>query len=248
MDGARRAVICLPTYDERDNLAPIVAAIHDAVPQVDVLVVDDNSPDGTGAIADGLAARDPRVKVLHRAGKEGLGKAYLAAFAWALERGYGLVLEMDADFSHDPAHLPAILEAARDADLVLGSRYVPGGGTVNWGLGRKIVSRGGSLYARALLGVRVRDLTGGFKCFRREVLEAIELASVECTGYAFQIELTYRALLRGFKVREVPIVFQDRRVGQSKMSKGIVLEAMRKVWSMRFSRFARETHAAPTGA
>jgi dolichol-phosphate mannosyltransferase len=246
MDGARRAVICLPTYNEKDNLAPIVAAIHASVPQVDVLVVDDSSPDGTGALADGLAARDPRVKVLHRAGKEGLGKAYLAAFAWALERGYGLVLEMDADFSHDPAHLPAILEAARDADLVLGSRYVPGGGTVNWGLGRKVVSRGGSMYARAVLGVRVRDLTGGFKCFRREVLEAIDLATVECTGYAFQIELTYRALLRGFKVREVPIVFQDRRVGQSKMSKGIVVEAMRKVWSMRFSRFARRAQAAPT--
>jgi dolichol-phosphate mannosyltransferase len=210
-----------------------------------VLVVDDNSPDGTGALADAIAAKDPRVKVLHRAGKEGLGKAYLAAFAWALERGYTLVLEMDADFSHDPAHLPAILEAARGADLVLGSRYVPGGGTVNWGLVRKLVSRGGSLYARTLLGLKIRDLTGGFKCFRREVLEAIDLASVECTGYAFQIELTYRALLRGFRVREVPIVFQDRRVGQSKMSKGIVLEAMRKVWSMRSSRFAREAQAAP---
>jgi dolichol-phosphate mannosyltransferase len=245
MEGQRRAVICLPTYDERDNLAPIVAAIHAAVPEIDVLVVDDNSPDGTGALADELAARDPRVKVLHRAGKEGLGKAYLAAFAWALERGYGLVLEMDADFSHDPRYLPAMLAAAGEADLVLGSRYVPGGGTVNWGLGRKIVSRGGSLYARTLLGVRVRDLTGGFKCFRREVLEAIDLASVECTGYSFQIELTYRALLRGFRVREVPIVFQDRRVGRSKMSKGIVLEAMRKVWSMRFSRFARQAHAAP---
>ncbi|HEX9052066.1 MAG TPA: polyprenol monophosphomannose synthase [Anaeromyxobacter sp.] len=246
MEGARRAVICLPTYNERDNLAPIVAAIHAAAPQVDALVVDDRSPDGTGAVADALAARDPRVKVLHRPGKEGLGKAYLAAFAWALERGYGLVLEMDADFSHDPAHLPAILEAAREADLVLGSRYVPGGGTVNWGLGRKIVSRGGSVYARAVLGVRVRDLTGGFKCFRREVLEGIDLPSVECTGYAFQIELTYRALLRGFRVREVPIVFRDRRVGQSKMSKGIVLEAMRKVWSMRFSRFARAAQTAPT--
>ncbi len=241
---ARRAVICLPTYDERENLAAIVAAIRAVVPEVDVLVVDDDSPDGTGHIADALAAHDPRVKVLHRAGKEGLGKAYLAAFAWALERGYGLVLEMDADFSHDPAHLPAILEAAKGADLVLGSRYVPGGGTVNWGLGRKIVSRGGSMYARAVLGVRVRDLTGGFKCFRREVLEAIDLASVECTGYAFQIELTYRALLRGFRVREVPIVFKDRRVGQSKMSRGIVLEAMRKVWTMRSSRFAREAQAA----
>jgi dolichol-phosphate mannosyltransferase len=240
MDGARRAVICLPTYDERENLAPIIAAIHAVVPAVDVLVVDDNSPDGTGRLADELAARDPRVKVLHRAAKQGLGRAYLAAFAWALEHGYELVLEMDADFSHDPRHLPALLAAARDADLVLGSRYVPGGGTVNWGLGRRIVSRGGSLYARTILGVGVRDLTGGFKCFRREVLEALELATVECSGYAFQIELTFRALRRGFRVVEVPIVFADRRVGHSKMSRRIVVEAMRKVWSMRFSRFARE--------
>jgi dolichol-phosphate mannosyltransferase len=243
MDAAPRAVICLPTYEERENLRPIVEAIHAAVPDVDVLVVDDASPDGTGALADELAARDPRVKVLHRARKEGLGKAYLAAFAWALERGYGLVLEMDADFSHDPRYLPALLGAARDADLVLGSRYVAGGGTRNWGLGRKLVSRGGSLYARTILGVAVRDLTGGFKCFRREVLEAVDLATVQCSGYAFQIELTFRALRKGFRVTEVPIVFADRRVGQSKMSRGIVLEAMRKVWTMRFSRFAREAAA-----
>jgi dolichol-phosphate mannosyltransferase len=244
MDGARRAIICLPTYDERDNLAPIVEAIHAVVPEVDVLVVDDDSPDGTGRVADELAARDPRVNVLHRAAKQGLGRAYLDAFAWALARGYGLVLEMDADFSHDPRHLPALLSAARGADLVLGSRYVPGGGTVNWGFGRRIVSRGGSLYARTILGVGVRDLTGGFKCFRREVLEAIDLATVQCSGYAFQIELTYRALRRGFRVVEVPIVFADRRVGRSKMSRRIVLEAMRKVWSMRFSRFARERRGA----
>jgi dolichol-phosphate mannosyltransferase len=246
MDAVRRAVICLPTYDERENLAPIVEAIHATVPAVDVLVIDDDSPDGTGRLADELAARDPRVKVLHRAEKQGLGRAYLAGFAWALERGYGLVLEMDADFSHDPRHLPALLAAAQDADLVLGSRYVPGGGTVNWGLGRRLISRGGSVYARAILGVRVRDLTGGFKCFRREVLEAVDLPSVECSGYAFQIELTYRALRRGFRVVEVPIVFVDRRVGRSKMSRRIVLEAMRKVWSMRFSRFARG--AAADGA
>jgi dolichol-phosphate mannosyltransferase len=240
MNTTPRALICLPTYDERENLAPIVDAIHRMVPDVHVLVIDDASPDGTGQLADEIAARDPRVKVLHRAGKQGLGRAYLAGFAWALEQGYDLVLEMDADFSHDPRHLPALLAAARDADLVLGSRYVPGGGTVNWGLGRKIVSRGGSAYARAILGIRVRDLTGGFKCFRREVLEAIDLASVECSGYAFQIELTFRAVRRGFRIVEVPIVFADRRVGQSKMSRRIVLEAMRKVWSMRFSRFARE--------
>ena len=246
MDGTRRALICLPTYNERENLAAIVAAIHAAVADVDVLVIDDGSPDGTGLLADALAAEDPRVKVLHRARKEGLGRAYLAGFAWALERAYPLVLEMDADFSHDPGHLPALLEAARTADLVLGSRYVPGGGTVNWTLGRRLVSRGGSAYARAILGVSVRDLTGGFKCFRREVLEALDLASVECSGYAFQIELTYRALKKGFTVVEVPIVFADRRVGKSKMSRRIVLEAMRKVWTMRFSRFAREAGRAPT--
>jgi len=236
MDGARRAVICLPTYDERENLDPIVAAIHRAAPEVDVLVVDDASPDGTGALADALAARDGRVHVLHRAGKEGLGRAYLAGFAWALARGYGLVLEMDADFSHDPRHLPELLAAARGADLVLGSRWVPGGRTVGWGLGRKLVSRGGSLYARTILGLSVRDLTGGFKCFRREVLEAIDLGSVECTGYAFQIELTWRALRRGFRVVEVPIVFADRRAGQSKMSWRIVAEALARVWSIRRAR------------
>jgi dolichol-phosphate mannosyltransferase len=173
--------------------------------------------------------------VLHRAGKEGLGRAYLAGFAWALARDYGLILEMDCDFSHDPKYLPAMLAAAAEADLVLGSRYVAGGGTVNWGALRKLISRGGSLYARTILGLTVRDLTGGFKCFRREVLEGIDLPTVECTGYAFQIELTYRAARRGFKVRELPIVFADRRVGLSKMSRRIVLEAIRKVWSIRLS-------------
>jgi dolichol-phosphate mannosyltransferase len=246
MTGTRDALICLPTYDERENLEAICRAILEAVPSVDILVVDDNSPDGTGELADALAAREPRIKVLHRTGKEGLGKAYLAGFAWALERGYALVMEMDADFSHDPKHLPAMLSAARDADLVLGSRYVPGGGTVSWGLARRLLSRGGSLYARTILGVKIRDLTGGFKCFRREVLEAIDLPSVSCTGYAFQIELTYRAIRRGFRVVEVPIVFADRRVGQSKMSRRIVLEALRKVWAIRFSPFARgEGRPAP---
>jgi dolichol-phosphate mannosyltransferase len=244
----RRAVICLPTYDERENLEPILSAIHAVQPQVDVLVIDDNSPDGTGELADSLAARDARVKVLHRPGKQGLGRAYLAGFAWALERGYGLVLEMDADFSHEPAHLPALVAAARRADLVLGSRYVPGGRTVSWGAVRKLVSRGGSLYARTILGVGIRDLTGGFKCFRREVLEAIDLPSVASTGYAFQIELTFRALRRGFRVVEVPITFADRRIGRSKMSSGIVLEAMKNVWGMRFSEFARAARAARPAA
>jgi dolichol-phosphate mannosyltransferase len=244
MTEQRRAVICLPTYNERENLEPITEAILAATPEVDVLVIDDGSPDGTGVLADELAAREPRVHVLHRARKEGLGKAYLAGFDWALARGYAFVLEMDADFSHDPRYLPALLAKAGEADLVLGSRYVAGGGTVNWGLGRRLLSRGGSLYARTILGVSVRDLTGGFKCFRREVLEAIDLPTVECSGYAFQIELTYRTLRRGFRVAEVPIVFTDRRVGQSKMSRRIVLEAIRKVWTIRSS--AR--HMAPMRA
>ena len=231
-----RALVCLPTYDEAENIGPITAAILAAAP-VDILVIDDNSPDGTGRIADEIAAREPRVHVLHRKGKEGLGKAYIAGFGWALGRDYDLVLEMDADFSHNPRYLPAMLAAARDADLVLGSRYVPGGGTVNWGVGRKILSRGGSIYARTILGLGVRDLTGGFKCFRRAVLESIDLGSVECSGYAFQIELTYRAHRRGFRIAEIPIVFEDRRVGASKMSRRIVLEAIRKVWSIRLSGF-----------
>jgi dolichol-phosphate mannosyltransferase len=234
--AGRRALVCLPTYNEIENLRPVTDAILAAAP-VDVLVVDDGSPDGTGRLADEIAAREPRVHVLHRGRKEGLGKAYLAAFAWALARPYGLVLEMDADFSHHPRYLPRMLERAADADLVLGSRYVPGGGTVNWGLARKVISRGGSLYARTILGLPYRDLTGGFKCFRREVLEGIDLATVQCTGYAFQIELTYRAHRRGFRVAELPIVFEDRRVGHSKMSRRIVLEAIRKVWSIRASGF-----------
>ena len=233
----RSALVCLPTYDEKENVGPMTDAILAATPDVDILVIDDNSPDGTGRLADAIAAREPRVKVLHRAGKEGLGKAYLAGFDWALSHGYALVLEMDADFSHDPKYLPGMLEAAKEADLVLGSRNIEGGGTVNWGIVRKIISRGGSLYARTILGLPVRDLTGGFKCFRREVLESIDLGSVECTGYAFQIELTYRTIRRGFRVKEIPIVFVDRRVGHSKMSKRIVVEALRKVWSIRRSNF-----------
>jgi dolichol-phosphate mannosyltransferase len=229
-----RACVVLPTYDERENLPRMVPAILAAAPEADVLVVDDNSPDGTGALADGLAAGDPRVRVLHRQRKEGLGRAYLAGFAQALAAGYGRIIEMDADFSHDPARLPALLVASREADVVLGSRYVPGGGTVNWGVGRRILSRGGSLYARTILGLPVRDLTGGFKCFRREVLEALDLGSVRSSGYAFQIELTYRALRRGFRVVEVPITFVDRRVGKSKMSRRIVAEALWMVWKIRF--------------
>jgi dolichol-phosphate mannosyltransferase len=228
------ALVVLPTYNERDNLEPIVAAILAADPRLDVLVVDDSSPDGTGELADRLAARDERVRVLHRPRKEGLGRAYLDAFARALAWGYTWVLEMDADFSHDPKDLPRLLDAAEQgADVVLGSRRVPGGGTVNWGVGRRLISRGGSLYAQLALGVGVRDLTGGFKCFHRRVLEALPLAEVRSNGYSFQIEMTYRALRRGFRVVEVPIVFEDRRVGQSKMSGAIFREALAMVWKLR---------------
>src|SRR5262249_25844584 len=201
-----RALVCIPTYNEADNLEAIVSAALAADSGLDVLVVDDNSPDGTGAIADRLASAQPRVYVLHRIAKQGLGRAYLNAFRWALERGYQFVLEMDADFSHDPKYLPRLLdEAEAGADLVIGSRYVKGGGRRNWGSLRKIVSRGGSLYARTVLGLNVRDLTAGFKCFRRRVLESISLVEVHSTGYAFQIELTYRAIRKGFAVKEIPI-------------------------------------------
>jgi dolichol-phosphate mannosyltransferase len=230
---SERACVVLPTYDEHDNLPKIVPRILAAAPEVDVLVVDDSSPDGTGEIADHLARRDARVKVMHRPHKDGLGRAYLAGFARALDDGYGRILEMDADCSHDPAALPSLLAASREADLVLGSRYVRGGGTVHWGLGRRLLSRAGSLYAALILGLAVKDLTGGFKCFRREVLEALDLETVTSTGYAFQIELTYRAIRRGFSVVEVPIIFEDRRVGKSKMSRAIVFEALWKVWAIR---------------
>ncbi len=227
-------LVIVPTYNERDNLPAIVAAVHEHLPEADVLVVDDNSPDGTGALADELATRDKKVHVLHRPGKQGLGTAYVAGFKWALARDYQFLFEMDCDFSHDPKYLPDLLARARaGADVVLGSRYVAGGGTVNWGPMRKLISRGGSLYARTILGVGVRDLTGGFKCFRRATLEALDLDTVAAQGYGFQIEMTYRAVKRGFRVEEVPIVFVDRRVGQSKMSKKIFLEALTLVWKLR---------------
>ena len=231
------ALVIIPTYNEVENLEPIVTQVLATDPRLEILVVDDNSPDGTGKLADTLAARDARVHVLHRPGKQGLGRAYLAGFDWALSRHYPFIFEMDADFSHDPKYLPRFLsEMDQGADVVLGSRYTPGGGTVNWGMGRQAISKGGSLYARSVLGIGVRDLTGGFKCFRREVLQGLDLSTVKSTGYAFQIELTYRAVRRGFKVREIPIVFEDRRVGKSKMSKKIFLEAVTMVWRIRLSR------------
>lgn len=224
------AWLVLPTYNEADNIARFLAAVRPKLPDsARVLVVDDNSPDGTGEIADGLAAEDERVSVLHRARKEGLGPAYIAGFRQALAGGAGLVLEMDSDFSHDPAYLPRLLDAAERADLVLGSRYVEGGGVSDWSALRRAISRGGSAYARFVLGVEVQDLTGGFKCFRREVLEAIDLDSIEARGYAFQVEMTYRTIRAGFRVAEVPIVFRDRQAGSSKMNRAIVAEAIWRV-------------------
>ena len=229
-----RALIIVPTYNEMDNLPLLLDAIFDHQPDVHVLIVDDNSPDGTGDFADERAAADPRVHVLHRQGKLGLGTAYIAGFKWALKGDYSRVFEMDADFSHQPKYLEDFLAASDRADLVLGCRYMPGGGTENWTFTRKLTSRGGNLYARAILGLPFRDLTGGFKCFRREVLEQIDLDSIGSVGYAFQIELTYRAHKAGFRIAEVPIVFPDRERGDSKMSTKIVGEAMVNVVKLRF--------------
>jgi len=226
-----KAVVCLPTYNERQNLERMVRALGDR--GVSVLVIDDNSPDGTGELADRLAAELDHVEVLHRDRKEGLGPAYLAGFKHALADGADLVLEMDADFSHDPADVTRLITWASEADVVLGSRYVRGGSIANWGRLRRFISAGGSHYARRLLGVRVHDLTGGFKCFRREVLETLDLDAITSRGYAFQIETTYRALRAGFRVIEVPIAFVDRERGSSKMSRRIMLEAIWKVPALR---------------
>jgi dolichol-phosphate mannosyltransferase len=225
-----RTTICLPTYNERENLEPMVRALLERLgPDDRILVIDDSSPDGTGELADGLAAAEPRVAVLHRSKKEGLGPAYLAGFRRALADGSELILEMDCDFSHSPDDVPRLIAAAADADLVLGSRYVNGGRVENWSAARRFVSRAGSLYAQALLWEPVRDLTGGFKCYRRQVLEQIDLDAVTARGYAFQIETTCRALHAGFRVVEIPITFTDREAGTSKMSKAIVLEAIWRV-------------------
>lgn len=229
-----RALIIIPTYNERENLPLIIEAVFEVMADLHVLVVDDGSPDGTGALADDIAARDPRVYVLHREGKQGLGTAYIAGFRWALERAYPLVFEMDADFSHQPRYIPDFIAQAETADLVLGTRYIPGGGTEGWSWTRQLISRAGNLYARMILWLPFHDLTGGFKCFRREVLETIDLDEVRSTGYAFQIELTYRTVKAGFKVAETPIVFPDRTRGESKMSGSIVREAMINVIRIRF--------------
>jgi len=232
---AERALVIVPTYNERANIEKLIEIVLAQDPRVDVLVVDDGSPDGTGAIVDAIRERESRVNVLHRPGKMGLGTAYLAGFRWALDAGYAYVFEMDADFSHDPGHIPAFLEAIEGADLVLGSRYRDGKVTVvNWPISRLMLSYSANMYARGVTGLQLWDSTGGFKCFRREVLEAIDLSAVRSNGYAFQIEMSFRAWKRGFRIIEIPIVFTDRSEGESKMSKRIVREAVWMVWRLRW--------------
>ena len=231
-----KPLIVIPTYNEVENLSSLIPAIFDNLPTAHILVVDDNSPDGTGELADRWSEEDERVFCLHRQEKSGLGRAYLAGFAWGLERPYTHIFEMDADHSHDPTRLPALLAATSDAGIALGSRWVAGGGTEGWPLKRRLLSRGGSLYARTVLGVSIRDLTGGFKCFTRDALLALDLASVQTVGYGFQIELTWRAIQAGIKVVEVPICFRERQQGVSKMSMGIFSEALSLVWKLRLAR------------
>jgi dolichol-phosphate mannosyltransferase len=230
-----RSLVIVPTYNEKENIAKIITAVLSQDPSIDMLIVDDGSPDGTGTIADAIAESDPRVHVLHRPGKLGLGTAYLAGFKWALERPYAFIFEMDADFSHAPEKLLEFLEAIKDADLVIGSRYQNGQvNVVNWPMSRLFLSYSANIYARKLTGVPIFDATGGFKCFRREVLEAIDLSDVRSNGYAFQIEMTFRAWKKGFRIKEIPIVFVDRTEGSSKMSKRIVREAVWMVWRLRW--------------
>lgn len=230
----QRALVIIPTYNESENLPRLVPSVLSRDERLEILVVDDNSPDGTGRLADEIAAAESRVHVLHRAGKQGLGTAYLAGFKWGIERKYDFLFEMDADFSHDPTHLPHFLEAIQEYDLVLGSRYLHGRVTVvNWPMGRLLLSYFANLYARWVTGLPIADATGGFKCFRREVLESISLDRVESNGYAFQIEMSFRAWKKGFRLGEIPIMFVDRDVGESKMSKKIIREAVWRVWRLR---------------
>ncbi len=228
------ALICMPTYNEAGNIRVITDAILSVVPEVHILIIDDNSPDGTGKIGDELSRNDDRIHVLHRTEKAGLGPAYIAGFRWGLERNYDVLIEMDADFSHQPRYLPKMLEKLKSYDVVVGSRYVKGGGTENWGAMRKIISRGGGLYARTILGIPVKDLTAGFVGWNRRVLEALNLDGIEASGYVFQIEMKYRAHQKGFSIHETPITFPDREVGESKMTPGIAAEAVTRVWRIRF--------------
>ena len=228
-----RLLVCIPTYNERENLPQIVPAVLAQDPRIEILVIDDGSPDGTGELADRMAEAEPRLHVMHRTAKEGLGRAYLAGFTWALAQGYDCIFEMDADFSHDPKFLPGFIAAVQEADLVIGSRYNQGVNVINWPMSRLLLSLGANQYARFVTGLPVDDSTGGFKCFRRAVLEAIDFSRVRSNGYAFQIEMSFRAWKKGFRLKEIPIVFTDRVEGQSKMSRKIVREAIWMVWSLR---------------
>ncbi len=239
-------LVCIPTYNEAESLPDVLEGIRRHCPEVDVLVLDDASPDGTGALADGFAERDPHVHVMHRPGKSGLGAAYLAGFAWALDGGYDVIVEMDADGSHRPEDLPALLAAANDADLVLGTRWMPGGSTLNWPRRRRMLSLGGNRYARFVLDVPLRDITGGFRAYRATALRALDLPSVRSEGYCFQIELALRVVESGMRTAEVPIVFVERRLGASKMSRAIVLEAMRRVTVWGLQRRSRRARRAAT--
>jgi dolichol-phosphate mannosyltransferase len=233
-----KTLIIIPTYNEAENLSPLLQAIFSYAPLTDVLIVDDHSPDGTGELADELQKKDMRVHVLHRSGKLGLGTAYLAGFKFALAHGYEAAFEMDADFSHDPRYLPDFLRAIEDADVVIGSRYIVGGDTPNWSALRRLISGSGNIFARLMLGIPVHDCTSGFRCYRRRVLESIDLDAVQSHGYAFQVELTYRVMMQGFQMVETPIVFMDRRCGKSKMSHAIILEALTYVLRTRLSQQA----------
>lgn len=239
-----KTLIIIPTYNEYDNMRPLLEQIFTYAPASDILIVDDNSPDGTGKLADEIAAQNPRVHVMHRAGKLGLGTAYIAGFKYAVEHQYDAAFEMDADFSHDPRYLPDFLRAIESADLVIGSRYVAGGGTPNWSLLRRFISGGGNIFARVMLGIPVHDCTAGFRCYRREVLESIDLDTIESQGYAFQVELAYRVYKRGFKIVETPIIFKDRRVGKSKMSRAIFLEGFTWVARTRLGKTSASRNVA----
>ncbi len=242
-------LVIIPTYDEKDNVRPIANAVFEAMPDTDILFVDDNSPDGTGRILDEMSTADPRVHVMHKEGKAGLGRAYIAGFKWALERSYEYIFEMDADFSHDPAELPNFVAKAESAHLVLGSRYVEGIRITNWPLSRLVLSKSAATYVRIITGMPVTDPTGGFKCYRRAVLAAIDLDAIVSNGYSFQVEMTHTAWMKGFHIGEIPITFVDRRAGYSKMSSAIFKEALWMVWKLalrcRFRRKPRESRPAP---
>jgi dolichol-phosphate mannosyltransferase len=236
MEQEMKALIIIPTYNERENITAIVEEVFRYAPQADILIIDDHSPDGTGEIADSLRERFPNIFTLHRPGKMGLGTAYVLGFKYALEHGYDLAFEMDADFSHDPRYLPDFFARIQEADLVIGSRYIPGGDTPNWSLLRRFISGGGNIFARIMLGLPVKDATAGYRCYRREVLTALDLDGITSQGYAFQVEMAYQTLQKGFRVREIPIIFVDRRVGQSKMSRKIFLEGFLYVMRARFGK------------